>query len=140
MAKSSFPELQARLRTVMEWILDDHTYTDIKKSILAKWDISDRQAKRYYADAYELLSEGAEHNIERKKAFYIQRKKKLIRDMDPKEKKTASGVAAINKILDSMAEIEGVKVNKHELTGKNGKDLNLVTIFELPDNGRDPSK
>jgi hypothetical protein len=108
-AKASKIEHESRLRVVMEWILEDYIYADMRKSAVAKWEISERQAERYIADAYKLCSESISKNIEQKKGYYISRKRKLIRDMDPSEKKTAAGVTAINKILDTMAEIEGIK-------------------------------
>ena len=139
--RASGPELKTRHRLVMEWILEDHTYTDIIKSILGKWDVSERQAARYYADAYKLLSDSEPdtNKIEYKKNYYLQRKKKLIRDMNPAEKKTAAGAAAINRILDSMAEIEGIKVNKHELTGKDGAPIKTDFTITMIESGPKPA-
>lgn len=126
MAKSSKLEHQSRLRVVQEWILEDHSFRDIVKSIVAKWDLSERQAERYYSDAYQLFAEGEVANIDRKKFYYIQRKKKLIKEMNPLEKKTAAGVTAINRVLDSMAEIEGIKSgNKIEISDKDGLTIKI---------------
>lgn len=43
--------------------------------------------------------------------------------MDPKEKKTAAGVTAINKVLDSMAKMEGVTVDTVKLIGDPAKPI-----------------
>jgi len=130
-------EIERRIRNVQEWIMDDYPYGDIVRSIVNKWGLSERQAQRYIKTAYEEFRDKEDLSIESKKAYYIKRKKKLIRDMDPRVKTTASGARAINKILDSMAELEGIKINKIQLTGKNGEPLDTPagpTIIILPNN------
>ena len=131
-------EIERRIRNVQEWIMDDYPYGDIVRSIVNKWGLSERQAQRYIKTAYEEFRDKEELSIDSKKAYYIKRKKKLIRDMDPRVKTTASGARAINKILDSMAELEGIKINKIQLTGKNGEPLDtpsVPSIIILPNNG-----
>lgn len=140
--KSSKFEIERRIRNVQEWILDDHTYSDIMRSIVNKWGVSDRQAQRYIKSAYEEFKEKNELSMDIKKAFYMKRKMKIIRDMDPKVKTTASGARAINKILDSMAELDGIKINRIQLTGNDGEPLIpeagiLPAVIILPSNGRD---
>ncbi|OOG19142.1 hypothetical protein BWD42_04110 [Sphingobacterium sp. CZ-UAM] len=135
-------EIERRIRNVQEWIMDDYPYGDIVRSIVNKWGLSERQAQRYIKTAYDEFKDKEELSIEAKKAYYIKRKKKLIRDMDPRVKTTASGARAINKILDSMAELEGIKINKVQLTGKDGEPLIpevgvLPAVVILPNNGRD---
>lgn len=126
--KCTKEEHLTRLRVVQEWILEEHKYSDIVRSCMSKWGVSKRQSERYYKDAYKAFSEGEVKNVEQKKAYYIQRKKKLIREMNAAEKKTAAGVTAINRVLDSMAEMEGIKVNKHEITGKDGEAIGIPSI------------
>lgn len=131
--------MATRIRAVQEWILEDHPYSDIIKSIVNKWGISIRQAERYHHLAMRFFEDKHALSMERKKAYYIQRKKKIIRDMDPQFKKTPSGARAINKILDSMAKLEGVVIDKIELSGKDGIPLptGQSTVIILPSNNRE---
>ncbi|TZF84526.1 hypothetical protein FW774_05930 [Pedobacter sp. BS3] len=128
MAKSTKVEKAKRIRTVQEWIMDDHNTVDIIRSAVARWDVSERQAERYYSEAFTLFKELTEKSIESKKAYYLQRKKKLIREMDPAFKKTPSGVRAINKVLDSMAKLDGIMIDKLEVTGKDGVPLSFPEV------------
>lgn len=99
-----------RIRYVQECLLEDISYSDIVKAITEKWGIAERQARRYIWAANKFFVEKYEKKANEKKAYYIQRKKKLLREMDPKERKTARGVMAANKVIDSMAKIDGVLV------------------------------
>lgn len=121
-----------RIRYVQELILNDIGSQDIIRSIVAKWSISDRQAYRYLDSAHKEFEEKSKLSIERKKAFYKARKLKLIRSMDPEEKKTAAGVAAINKVLDSMAKLDGINIDKLEVNIPNLGNLKLGYGEEKP--------
>ncbi len=129
--RASKIEVAKRIRTVQEWILDDHTYSDIIRSSVARWDISERQAERYYAKAFEDFHEATRQSTESLKAYYKKRKMKLIREMDPVLKKTPSGVRAANKVLDSMAKLDGIVIDKIEVTGKDGGPLQTTTTVDL---------
>jgi hypothetical protein len=59
--------------------------------------------------------------------------------MNPEEKRTAAGVVAVNRVLDSIAEIEGIKVNKHEITGKNGVPLKSEFTINVIQSGPIPA-
>ncbi|RKD19002.1 hypothetical protein BCY91_14085 [Pelobium manganitolerans] len=120
---SSQLEKYKRIRTVQEWILEDYTFTDIVRSCVSKWDISVRQAERYYSEAFREFKEKEEQSVDALKSYYKKRKMKLIREMDPVLKKTPSGVRAVNKVLDSMAKLDGIMIDKVELTGKDGTPL-----------------
>ncbi len=116
MVKASNLEAQERIRHVQELILNDIGTQDIIRAIVAKWGITDRQAYRYLESANKEFVEKNQVSLERKKAYYKARKLRLIRNMNPEEKKTAAGVAAINKVLDSMAKLDGINIDKLEVT------------------------
>lgn len=103
-------ETAKRIRYVQECLLEDIPSSDIQKAIVEKWSVTERQARRYIWAANKFFVEKYEKKAAEKKAYYIQRKKKLLREMDPKERKTARGVMAANKVIDSMAKIDGVLV------------------------------
>lgn len=132
MARASQIETSERTRYVQELILNDIGTQDIIRAIMAKWNISDRQAYRYLDMANKEFEEKKQLSLERKKAFYKARKLKLIRNMDPDEKKTAAGVTAINKILDSMAKLDGINIDKLELEIPNLGNLKLGYGEEKP--------
>lgn len=126
-------ELAKRIRVVQEWILQDHTTIDIINQSQSKWNITERHAYRYLWAAKQFFIEKETVNLERKKAYYISRKKKLLRDMNPAEKTTAAGVAAINRVLDSMAKMEGVTTDIVKLIGDKDNPIHTVVV----DNGID---
>lgn len=123
--KSAKIELAKRIRVVQDWLLQDHTTTDIINQCITAWKVTDRQAYRYLWAANRFFIEKDILTLEVKRSYYLARKKKLLRDMNPEEKKTAPGVAAINRVLDSMAKLEGVTVETLKLIGD--KDNPLIT-------------
>jgi hypothetical protein len=130
--KISAHEVQNRVRTIMEWMLNDHTSQDIVNYCVTKWSVSDRQAYRYIEKARGSFLEHHEESKEKKRAFYIQRMRKALRDLSPEHRKTAQGLAAISKTLQTMASIEGIVITKHEVTGKDGQPLNSPIINVHP--------
>lgn len=132
MVRSSKIEAKERIRYVQELILNDIGSQDIIRAITSKWDVSDRQAYRYLDSANAEFEEKKKLSLERKKAFYKARKLKLIRSMDPDEKKTAAGVTAVNKILDSMAKMDGINMDKLEINIPNLANLKFGYGEEKP--------
>jgi hypothetical protein len=136
--KASQIEITKRVRTIQEWIMEDHTYSDIIRSSVARWDVSSRQAERYYAKAFKDFRDATRQSTEVLVAYYKKRKQKLIREMDPILKKSPSGVRAINQVLDSMAKLDGIVLDRLEITGKGGGPLQTeTTLFILPSNNRE---
>lgn len=110
-------ELAKRIRAVQEWILQDYITSDIIANCTSQWSVTERQAYRYLWAANRFFAEKDKLSLEQKRAYYLAKKKKLMRDMKPEEKKTPAGVVAINRVLDSMAKLEGVTVNTLRLIG-----------------------
>jgi hypothetical protein len=110
-----------RIRLIQELILKDYSTGDIVTHGKEAWGLSERQIHRYISEAYEMFKELSEKNIERRLYFHIQRRMKLLRDLEKKNTKGSTDTAL--DILDSMAEIEGLKKKRVEMTGENGKDL-----------------
>ncbi len=134
-------ETQSRIRTVQEWILQDHTSADIVKQATQLWEISDRQAYRIMWAANRFFQERDRRSLQGKIAYYLARKKKLLRDMTPEEKKTAAGVAAVNRVLDSMAKLEGVTVDTIKVIGDPDKPLRTESkVTQLHSTAIDYSK
>lgn len=128
--KSDKLETSKRILKVVEWILEDKSRQDILKLCEKEFGVAWRQAERYYLKAHESFVEKNLVSLERKKGYYLQRKRKLISDMPDKQKKTPAGVQAINKVLDSMAQLDGIATTKVEVSGKDGgpiqQDYNIT--------------
>lgn len=116
-------EISKRVFKVVDWILDDMSRQQIIEKCEKEFGVQWRQAERYYLKAHESFVEKKQLSIDRKKGYHIQKKLKLIRDIPEKVKKTAAGARTINAILDSMADIEGLKKTSVELTGKDGAPI-----------------
>jgi hypothetical protein len=125
--RASKLETAERVRYVQELILNDYASGDIIKAIIQKWGVTERQSYRYLWAANAFFEEKNELSLTRKKAVYKARKLKLLRNMDPAEKKTAKGVAAINKVLDSMAKLDGITFNEPDSVKVNVSTNNTVS-------------
>lgn len=110
-------ETQRRIRIIQEWILQDYVTSDIIQQACQTWNITARQAYRYLYYANRFFQEKDQLSLQAKVSYYVARKKKLLREMDPAERRTAAGVAAANKVLDSMAKMQGVTMETIKLIG-----------------------
>jgi hypothetical protein len=115
--KSDKIQLQKRIRAVQEWILQDFITTDIITNCINTWGVTERQAYRYLWAANRFFQERDKLSLDRKRAYYLARLKKLLRDMDPKEKTTAAGTTAIKSVLTAMAKLDGVNIETLKLIG-----------------------
>lgn len=130
--KSDKIEYEKRVRIVQEWILQDHLSSDIVDQCMNKWGVSDRQAKRYLSDAHDGFRKITERKAERRLNFHIQRRMKLIRDMDEKTKKSPAGIAAQLQVLKDIADLEQLYHIQIDLGGsKNAPPVQLETTHTV---------
>lgn len=113
-------EKARRIRICQEWIMSDYSWTDIITNAINNWAVSKPTAERYYSEAFKSFKDTLIKDVENRKAYYIQKKKRLIKEMDAASKKTPAGVRAINQVLDSMAMLEGIVIQKVEVSGAGG--------------------
>lgn len=135
MSKSDKLESNNRVRTVQEWILQGFATVDIIKQCTGKWNISERQAYRIYNKAYDWFHDLRQKGSKRRLYYHMEVRLKLYRDL--KDKTSPQGARSALKILDSMAKLEGVMIEKHEVTGKDGGPIietNTQTVVILPSN------
>lgn len=137
MPKADRSEIHKRIRTVQEWLMQGYSTTDIIMQCTSKWGISERQAYRLHEKAYDEFHELKKRGTKRRLYYHIETRMKLFREL--KDKTSPSGARAANKILDSIAKLEGVMIEKHEVTGKDGKPLveSATTVVILPSNGHE---
>jgi hypothetical protein len=120
-------ELSDRIAYAHELLMADLHVVEIKKVLVQKYGVCMRTADRYIYCANASLEEKNEKSLKRKVAYYIARKQRLIRNMDPAEKRTAAGVRAVDSVLDSMAKMDGVLINKIDITS-GGETINTTII------------
>lgn len=140
MKKSDQLEIQKRLRIIQEWILQDYLTSDIITQCVSKWGISDRQGFRYLEMANEGFIKITEQRLEKRLAYHIQRRQKLLRDIDTKTKNSPAGISTALNILEDIAKLEKLYTTKIELTGKDGQPIQPSTttvIIENPYTQRD---
>jgi hypothetical protein len=133
-SKSDKLEKEKRIRIVQEWILQDFITTDIVNQCVNKWGVSDRQAMRYLSSANEAFAKITEKKLESRLNYHIQRRNKLLRDLDPGDRKTPAGINCQLNILQDIAKLEKLYTLKVEHSGQNGgaivTDTTHRVIFE----------
>ncbi|HRN93028.1 MAG TPA: hypothetical protein PLU07_10745 [Ferruginibacter sp.] len=116
--RASKHQLKLRIDYTLELLMNDMSSQDIVKILTTKYQpLSTRQALRYYYIAFAALQERENINIARKKSWYFARKLRLIRDMDPKAKRSPQGAAVINEILNSLAAMDGIETKITKVRG-----------------------
>lgn len=124
--KSSKVEYEKRIRTIQEWIINSYSYVDILKQSVQTWGVSERQAKNYIKVANENFKAANSQKIEDLVIIAIERRKKLARELKDAYKGSPSGILAQLAIEKDIGKLQGLYVSKHELSGPNGKELELV--------------
>ncbi len=114
--KASRIELEKRIRTLQEYILQDYPSSYLIAHAVDQWQICERHAKRYIRLAWEGLKAGNEQDLARNKAYHIQRRHKLMRQLATDERSTAFGVKTQLEILKDLAKLQGAyPAEQHEI-------------------------
>jgi hypothetical protein len=113
-----------RARTVADWMTDGYFTRDIVEQGLVKWGVSERQVHDYIKEAFKIYREQTSKEIKDRIAFHVAARRKLYNRLKGKE--NADGARTALTILDSIAKIEGVFVEKIDVTSK-GKELKTQT-------------
>lgn len=125
-------EKDKRIRIVQEWLLDEWPSQDIIAQVKAQWQVEDRQAKRYLADARAAWNEDEDEKVEQKRRRKIQKLQKLIRTMGRVWLGTPAGIRAIVQVEKLIIELEGLKpATKLDITS-NGQSISTTVIIENP--------
>ena len=113
-----------RVRNVMEWILQGYNTKDIIAFCQANYAVDERQGYKYIKAGFKEFVKLSDGDIIEKKALHIQSRWKLFNELEGK--KTAMGASVGKTILDSIAKIDGVLIDKIDVTSK-GKSIKPVT-------------
>lgn len=124
-------EQQRRIRIVQEWLLQDFTSNDIAQQCVAKWGISERQAHRYISWANEGFAKITEKKLEKRLNYHIQRRQKMLRDLDDKYKKHPAGLSVQLDILQDIAKLEKLYTLKIEHSGPDGAAIQTESTHKV---------
>ena len=106
--------IDARLSMVRDWILNDLSTSDIISKGYKLWGLDKRSIHRYIKTVRESFQEKNAEVLEEKRAYYLERSRKMLSALPAKIKKTPSGIFAQMAVLQFQAKIEGVMVEKHD--------------------------
>lgn len=113
-----------RIRTIIDWVTSAYSTKDIIAQCNLKWGIDERQVYKYLSEIKKQFKEARKGKINERIDYYIALKTKLYNEL--KAKDTPAGASVANNIIDSMAKLEGLYVDKVDLTSK-GKELKAQT-------------
>lgn len=114
--KSDSLKMDIRIRSVMHWVLDGYVTKDIISFCMSKFDVDERMVYKYLREAKKLIKDVRKGKIDERVDFYIAAKMKLYNEL--KDKHTPKGAQVANSILDSMARVEGVILDRMDITSK----------------------
>lgn len=96
-------ENSIKVRQVQEWLLQGQLVTDICRNIMKAWSISEPEAIKYIADAFDDFTKRADISFKDTVAYHIQLRLTLYKKaIEAKEFKTAL------QILADLGKIEGI--------------------------------
>jgi hypothetical protein len=142
-------EKARRIEMVAHYLIQGYTHSDIVRNCKPTWNVTKRTIENYIRESHEFLVENIVKKIEERYAWHQATRLALYRDnlkhradvqksKLPIADKTLS-LARVDKnimaLLRDMARIDGLYVERVELTGKDGEAL-IPNVIALPDNGR----
>lgn len=122
MERASKAEKGKRVRTIMEWLIQDWPTCDIVAQCQKNWELSWRQSMRYIAVAREQWVEQEEAKLKHRRQIRIQSAKKLKQKIDPKLASTPAGINALLRIEKHLATLEGVTPSKRQVEAMEASD------------------
>jgi hypothetical protein len=102
-------EYEKRIRIVQEWIIEDWPYSDIITQVKQKWQIAERQAKRYIAEARERWVKDQQDVVDSKRTLKVEGLKKLKRSLQEKYEGTPQGIFAVLSVEKELIKLEGLE-------------------------------
>lgn len=111
--------------------MEDLLTSDIVTFCVIEWGISERQAMRYIADAKTGFAKITDKKLENRLNYHIQRRNKLLRDMDEAERKSPSGIKAQLDVLKDIAELEQLYTLKVEVAGPKGAAIQTEVTHKV---------
>ncbi len=105
--------------------------SEIIRKAVKKYGISERQAYNYHKKAFERFKSDNKQEIEEKKAYHLELRRKFLKDLE--DKKTSSGITTALRVADSMARIEGLGFPPQQEKEKREEEEEQKATMTLPD-------
>lgn len=136
--RSTQVETKSRIFTVQGWIINRKSDLLILKQCVDQWGVTERQAKNYLSQAYQIWADATEATIEQKRRMQIA---KLMRDQSSMKEEFRGTPAGMRIILAIDKEIHRLEAmigpQRHIHSGDPDNPIEQVVVFKLPDNNRD---
>ncbi len=130
--KSDDIKKDQRVRIVVEWLLDDWSAKDIIAQVVSKWGVSDRQAKRYIADARKQYITNKQEAIDIKRRQKVEQLKRDKRKIRQEYIGTPAGMKALLEIDKEINKLEALyPAVKLEISGKDGTPIQTETTHKV---------
>lgn len=138
-----------RVEMIAHYLIQGYSHSDIIRNCKPTWNVTKRTIENYIHDAHEFLVENVVKKLEKRYAWHQAARLALYREK-LKERKDVSksslnladktlALSRVDKVLmgllRDMARIDGLYIERVEITGKDGAPL-VPNIIALPDNGR----
>lgn len=123
--KSDKGTFEKRIRAVQEWILQGYSSSDIRSTIITSWSVGERQAQKYYTQAFDRFQEENKKDMAKRTAIHLAQRNKLFRDLN--DKTSPDGVRAALRLLDSTAKIEGILTTVKVSVNQTNENQNILT-------------
>ena len=118
--RAKIVEVEKRVRAVQEWILQGQFTKDIIAQMCQLWGIGERAAYKYLKKALKDIQNENTKTLEEKKAYHVQLRLKLFRDLEHKNK--PNGAKTALRIVDSIAKIDGAMPIRDNQSGLENSD------------------
>ncbi len=129
--KTDKTEVEKRIRNIQGWILQGYSTSDIITHLRTNYNISERQAYKYHKKAFERFKSDNKQEIEEKKAYHLELRRKFLKELD--RDTTTKGITVALRVADSMARIEGLGFPPQQEKEKREEEEEQKATMTLPD-------
>lgn len=129
--KATDAEILKRLKAVEVRLLQNDSYSDIVRFCTKKYKITSRQVDKYIRKIKDKWTEILDKDSEQNLSKAIVQREMLYNKIIKSKKLSHNKIKIALKILDSIAKIQGLMINKIDLKGEVKFDLSNLSDEEL---------
>lgn len=129
--KATDAEILKRLKAVEIRLLRNDSYAEIVRYCTTKYKITQRQVDKYIRKVKDKWTEILDKDSERNLSKAIVQREQLYNKIIKSKKLSHNKIKTALKILDSIAKIQGIMINKIDLKGEVKFDLSNLSDEEL---------
>jgi hypothetical protein len=127
MPKADKIELDKRVRMVAEWILMGHSTKDIIAESHRQWHVDERMSYKYKKAAFKLFAEANKLVMKESLDLHAALRLRLYNKL--KDKDSPKGADSALRILDSLARLQGLVMDKVDVTSKGEKITPELKVY-----------